>query len=366
MDDIDYFDQLLYIKDPDGCLPRWFLNFNFTTMGSPFYYSLETDEYYDFYNCSNVRRLKTERYKLIHEDHENNVSSSEQIQDLKLPLRSRLRSYLQLVGSANKLFCLRGENCFILWNPCIRKFITRPNPSVTAEFPCYLAFGFDLRTNDYKVVTIAYQSYTRYEGAKPPLVEVYSVSEGSWRVTSGGDSYPPKITMSNWPHQAASLNGAVYFVANDWGDARSLIVLSFDLGDEVFHLISLPNGKFGLHADASIFTSEFKGLLSLICYESWRYGYSIWVMKEYGIVDSWTKQFTIDLKTRVQEWTRVLNLTCPMKTFTGHKPHPDLNMKYWKVTTFSPLKPLRCTLFLLSQSLPAADGLIEVWAYCDE
>nr|POE84718.1 ring-h2 finger protein atl20 [Quercus suber] len=65
VDDIDYFDQLLYIKDPDGCLSRRFLNFNFTTMGSPFYYSLETNEYYDFYNCSNVRRLKTGEFGLV-------------------------------------------------------------------------------------------------------------------------------------------------------------------------------------------------------------------------------------------------------------------------------------------------------------
>ena len=65
VDDIDYFDQLLYIKDPDGCHPRQFPNFNFITMGSPFYYSLETDEYYDFYNCSNVRRLKTGEFGLV-------------------------------------------------------------------------------------------------------------------------------------------------------------------------------------------------------------------------------------------------------------------------------------------------------------
>ena len=27
--------------------------------------------------------------------------------------------------------------------------------------------------------------------------------------------------------------------------------------------------------------------------------------------------------TRVQEWTRVRNLTCLVKTFTGHNPHPS-------------------------------------------
>ena len=149
-----------------------------------------------------------ERYKLIHEESDDNDSSPEQIQDLKLPLGSRLRTYFQLVGSVNGLLCLHEQNRFILWNPCIRKFITLPNPSVTRGLFRELAFGFDLRTDDYKVVRIGYQSGNiSYEGAKPPLVEVYSVSEGSWRVTSGGDSYPPRITFSYWHTQAAYLNG---------------------------------------------------------------------------------------------------------------------------------------------------------------
>ena len=70
-------------------------------------------------------------------------------------------------------------------------------------------------------------------------------------------------------------------------------------------MISLPNGKFKLNAH--IVTSVFKGLLSLICNEHQHMGEyymcsvkcgSVWVMKEYGVVDSWTKQFTIDLDMR--------------------------------------------------------------------
>ena len=73
-------------------------------------------------------------------------------------------------------------------------------------------------TNDYKVVRIAYQCENiRCEGAKPPLVEVYSVSERCWRIASGGDLYPPRIAVRNRHPEAASLNGAVYFTANDWG-----------------------------------------------------------------------------------------------------------------------------------------------------
>ena len=150
-----------------------------------------------------------ELYKLIQEDNDNNDSSSEQIQDLKLPLRSRLIcDYFQLVGSANGLFCLYDENRFILWNPCIRKFINIPNPSVTGFFPCYLVFGFDSKTNDYKVVKIAFQCVNNgYEGAKPPVVEVYSVSEGSWRVTVVVTHFCLGLLFSYWHTQAAYLNG---------------------------------------------------------------------------------------------------------------------------------------------------------------
>ncbi|XP_030966524.1 F-box/kelch-repeat protein At3g06240-like [Quercus lobata] len=229
-----------------------------------------------------------ERYKLIVEDNDNNDSfSSEQIQDFEFPLRSSW-AYFQLVGSANGLFCLHEGNRFILWNPCIRKFITLPTPCL---FPCFLGFGFDSRNNDYKLVRIA-------KSAKLSLVEVCSVSERAWRVASGGDLCPARITCSVLHPQPASLNGALHFVANDWGGAQSLVVLSFDLGDEVFRVISLPNGNFGSGADIGI--SVFNGSLSLLSY---KYECqhrrrvqccSVWVMNKYDDVDSWTKQFIIE------------------------------------------------------------------------
>ena len=228
-----------------------------------------------------------ERYILIVEDNDNNdSSSSEQIQDFEFPLRSRWGNF-DFVGSANGLFCLHLGNNFHLWNPCIRKFITLPDPT---PFSWFLGFGFDSRNNDYKVVKIA---RNKYEVAQP--VEVYSVSERSWRVASV--SCRARIARSPMHQQPASLNGALHFAVNDWGDAQSLAVLSFNLSDEVFRVISLPNGNFGSGANIGI--SVFNGLLSLLSYEcqheSSRQCCSVWVMKEYDVVDSWIKLFTIEL-----------------------------------------------------------------------
>ncbi|KAM3685783.1 hypothetical protein ACJW31_11G144800 [Castanea mollissima] len=214
-----------------------------------------------------------------------------------------------LIGSVNGLFSLYDQECYILWNPSIRKFITLPKPCSFIGF-CRHAFGFDPRTNDYKVVRIAFPCrISMSEETKPPLIEVYSLNEGCWRITSA--SFPPGIKVTDWCRPAAFLNGAVHFAAeyeNKPGGPCGPLVLSFDLLDEVCHVISLPNVTFKW--TNNVHTSVIGGLLSLLFY----YGRhadnnccAIWVMKEYGVVDSWTKQFTVDLN-RGGEIIRVLGL----------------------------------------------------------
>ena len=120
-------------------------------------------------------RTKVEYYEFIHDDNNDSDSSFHQFQNVEFPLASCFR----LIGSVNGLFCLIQDEQFILWNPCIRKFITLPKTNSAV----INGFRFDARTNDYKVVSIA---------PKPrPLVEVYSLKEGAWRKTSACDSLSP-------------------------------------------------------------------------------------------------------------------------------------------------------------------------------
>ncbi|GMQ09937.1 hypothetical protein CsSME_00053138 [Camellia sinensis var. sinensis] len=84
------------------------------------------------------------------------------------------------------------------------------------------------------------------------------------------------------------------------------LILSFRLSDEVFQTMLLPDGIFGL--ETMVIASVFGGLLSLLCYEFAPPGYnscSIWIMKEYGIVDSLYKQLTVDLTGGI---TRVVGM----------------------------------------------------------
>ncbi|XP_075643504.1 putative F-box protein At3g10240 isoform X2 [Castanea sativa] len=245
-------------------------------------------------------RPNTEHYKLFHD---NNDSSFEQIQQLEFPLTTRRIHHFMLVGYVNGLFSFHEQDRFILWNPSVRKFITLPKPRINAKthghVSTHLALGFDPKTNDYKVVSLAFPC-NNHRLPEIPMVEVYSLSEGSWRITNAGDSFPPWTSFNNYLVPEASLNGAVHFAAHD-GKTFSPLVLSFDLGDEVFGVISVPKAAFSANDD--VHTSVIGGLLSLLCHDARKDTVnkrcSIWVMREYGVVDSWTKLFTVDLNGEI-------------------------------------------------------------------
>ena len=101
--------------------------------------------------------------------------------DLKCPFKPRSKTFFRLVSTCHGLLCLSDDlfgyaYTLILWNPSIRKYITLPKPRVCFDthgpYMFSLGFGFDLNTNDYKVVRIAYLQH------KP----------GSWEPSAGVDS----------------------------------------------------------------------------------------------------------------------------------------------------------------------------------
>ncbi|KAF2294604.1 hypothetical protein GH714_013355 [Hevea brasiliensis] len=138
-----------------------------------------------------------------------------------------------------------------------------------------LGFGCDDKSNEYKVVRIVYRVMDdKCKVDIRPQVEVYELSLDAWR--------------------------SIRISASSRFSQFELSV--FDMSNEVFKEMKLPDSLTGLSVlDLSIFASG--KLLSLIQYNrharsQWiQYGScSIWVMKDYGKVESWTKQFTIDLQ----------------------------------------------------------------------
>nr|POE71720.1 f-box protein cpr30 [Quercus suber] len=117
-----------------------------------------------------------------------------------------------------------------------------------------------------------------------------SFTTGQWR-TLRTDLAP--ICALYWTDPQTFFNGALHWVAFRVSDNNlHNFVLVFDLGDEVFHEILLPEfpGHMGLMPGS---VSVYRN--SIAFFQMDNDFLHIWVMKEYGVVSLWTKVFSLPL-----------------------------------------------------------------------
>uniref|UniRef100_A0A2N9EZY2 Uncharacterized protein n=1 Tax=Fagus sylvatica TaxID=28930 RepID=A0A2N9EZY2_FAGSY len=167
------------------------------------------------------------------------------------------------------------DNLFriVLWNPAIREFKHLPTnpvhcPSHVQHVFEGFGFGYDHKSNDYKVVRIvSFWDFTPYidwnRSYCPPPVEVYTLSTDSWKQIDAIFESDAGV------HDCARnsqfyLNGAYHW--HGYIDEKpSDAIVSFNMTDEVTKKI-----------------------------------FDIWVMREYGVKESWTKQFVIGPLSGIQ------------------------------------------------------------------
>ena len=217
---------------------------------------------------------------------------------LLVPELGPLNGCLSLVGTCNGLICFFNElssyeiDTFFLWNPCVRRFVILPSPNGTlrtqVELVRYigLGFGFDAKTEDYKVVRLVTHWDNPNIPSDRPVVEVYSLATGEWRMVV---ALPPICTLLEGFQSQRFVNGALHWLAyRRTGDYDIYcFILAFDLGDEVFREILLPEELSYTDCYVSVYGN------SIAFSRRKSYSLNIWVMKEYGVASSWTKVFTV-------------------------------------------------------------------------
>lgn len=222
--------------------------------------------------------------------------------EILMPSASRLfgKSPAYIVASSNGLVCLSHHQVktnvaalnqldINIWNPSTRKIMKLPRcywSKFGGKFHCgVIGFGFCPKLNDYKVIKVI--SYTNSNQAK---AQVYSLSTDSWK----------NITLPHpgWNLVAALqrhgfINGIFYWIAQKIGGG--MLLLGFEFDEEVIVKISMPD-SFDFYGNWNISIAEYRNLVSLVTNE-FRLSnvLQVWVMKEYGVADSWVKQFTIEL-----------------------------------------------------------------------
>ena len=205
-------------------------------------------------------------------------------------------SGVKFVGFCNGIFCLHkcSNNVLYLWNPSIRKFkmlnTTRLCVPAASE-NVTIGLAYHSHNNDFKILRI--KSYK----VQPPVAEVYSLSTDSWRwVEIPFDSLyecgPDRLFGYVISSPCLFLHGALHSIAKT---PHHDFILAFDVNDEIFREIMLPQNYLdGVESHFERLV-VFKGSLALFAYgdalDEWGYEPQVsffWVMREYGVIESWT------------------------------------------------------------------------------
>ncbi|XP_059300099.1 F-box/kelch-repeat protein At3g23880-like [Lycium ferocissimum] len=208
--------------------------------------------------------------------------------DLDYPMKLPHKS-LSIVGSVNGLICFTIEEQHnFLWNPSIRMFKKLPYSRSTLRSKYFLmyGFGYDELHDDYKVVGI-----TTSDNKGSCHVKIYSLNSHCWRST---DDFHGELPVGK---SGMVVNGKLHwftFIAGlsaiDRVGLNGRDIVSVNLADGKYGKVEHPcygEGKFDL--TLGVLGSD----LSVVCNNGKTYT-DVWVMKEYGVKESWIKMLTIN------------------------------------------------------------------------
>nr|UZN72702.1 SFBB25-S21 [Pyrus x bretschneideri] len=230
------------------------------------------------------------------------------VEDLNIQFPLEDHDLVSVNGYCNGIVCLIVGKNAVLYNPATRELKQLPDSCLLLPSPPKgkfelestfqgMGFGYDSKAKEYKVVKIIenceYSDDERtfsHRIALPHTAEVYVTTTNSWRVIEieiSSDTYNCSCSVY--------LKGFCYWFASDDEE----YILSFDLGDEIFHRIQLPYRKesdflfydlFLYNESIASFCSHYdksdnSGILEIL---------EIWVMDDCDRVkSSWTKLQTL-------------------------------------------------------------------------
>ncbi|TYJ16448.1 hypothetical protein E1A91_A10G254300v1 [Gossypium mustelinum] len=187
-------------------------------------------------------------------------------------------------GACHGLLCFLdpSKDKAAIWNPSTREFkilppfsIQRP-PYFSPFEETYLtlddvyfdhaAFGFDSKTDDYKVIRFVLLTFVNSEEEYPHphfmyQVELYSLRSNSWKEIPSPDYKPTETTLGN-----NYVDGICYWKTETGAylDFRGLI-LSFDMGNEKFSILPIPEfvGSFPeYYVDLLVFNGSLGAIVT--------------------------------------------------------------------------------------------------------
>ncbi|XP_052627735.1 F-box/kelch-repeat protein At3g06240-like [Lactuca sativa] len=203
---------------------------------------------------------------------------------------------IRIIGSVNGLVCSSYDNDSVIhiWNPSLSAVSTLPPYSTPS--PCYssikvyFGFGFDPKTDDYKVVKLTYLSGPpTYVFKSWMQVEIYSMRKGLWElITERFPSHITTITDCNY-FCVDGHDGHIHWLGCTNGKEDTKTIVGFDLGSETFREIPLPDFILDDNRQNSLGVLAEK--LCVITHVRVDGTCDVWVMDKYGVAESWVKRY---------------------------------------------------------------------------
>ncbi|KAK9138248.1 hypothetical protein Sjap_008842 [Stephania japonica] len=217
-----------------------------------------------------------------------------------------------VMGSCDGLLLLVPDKVGFLriWNPCTRDFMDVPPPHSVDNRVLVYGFGRDLNRNEYKVVAII-------EVVGIVQVKTFSASSSSWEWRT-----IENLNASDFFNRGHFFDGDGKFVsgAAHWLGFYSVYnnttqeyemewrMIAFDFKREELREILLP--QFATKASLFHRLSVWKeSIYVFILNECVPFSSDLYVMKEYGVRDSWCKLYTIP-ETLVTNMFRLWSIVC--------------------------------------------------------
>lgn len=234
--------------------------------------------------------IQNQLYALYLYPHNNNVGLVKSISSPPVP-------DFNVAASCNGWLCLSNssKNTFHLYNPFNSDFMELPKSAhdQSSDFCTVLGFGFQAETKEYKILKLSRVSGNvrghRICGyGPPPNAEILTLGSLTWR-SLGQINYDPVQSASQ-----VMVNGRLHWVNWPLRHHHNHRLISFDLSEEKFRLVPCPNSAAGFegHGYHRLMLVNRGGCLSVV--SNINYGsFEIWVMKEYGVRQSWRKEFNI-------------------------------------------------------------------------
>ncbi|KAF8011772.1 hypothetical protein BT93_I0036 [Corymbia citriodora subsp. variegata] len=212
------------------------------------------------------------------------------------PLRSRC---LQLASRGSTW----GLSCPESVLSALRKYREVRPSTLARKYLCTIAlgFGFDARSNDHKIVILYDGNVQRLE----TRVQIYSLRTDSWR------SLECEVPAFCRNTSSVFLNGNLHWLVpkhdDMWWETGYRSIALFDVVNEVFDEM-VPSEKF-LHVisvSSQAVLSVLNDLLAVCTSREETVGhpetllcFSVWVMREYGVPDSWTELYCFQTSEQV-------------------------------------------------------------------